>query len=78
MLAANANVVEGNIIGLKTRGNGQARQNGTHGGGYDQSGILVEDSTAGLVMGGTDRRTRNIISGNVGNGITWMACPRGR
>jgi Ca2+-binding RTX toxin-like protein len=60
-LGANGTVVQGNVIGMNLVG--------TLAVGNGLSGISVIDGSDGTVIGGLSALTRNVISGNGGNGI---------
>jgi titin len=56
-----ANIVEGNFIGTDATG--------TKGIANDGAGVLIAADASGNVIGGTSPGSRNIISGNAGNGV---------
>src|SRR5262249_49004187 len=56
------NVIQGNYVGIDLSGT-VARANGA-------SGVLVQNGSANNTIGGTTPAVRNIISGNVNNGVT--------
>ena len=58
---ANANLVEGNDIGTNASGTGAI--------GNGLAGVIVESSASHNTVGGTTSGSRNVISGNVGDGI---------
>jgi Ca2+-binding RTX toxin-like protein len=71
LFSASPVVVQGNIIGLNAAGNA-ALANGTLNlSGYDHSGILVQDGTHNMTIGGTAAGAGNVISGNVADGINF-------
>src|SRR5207248_4971602 len=63
LYAATDSAVEGNLIGLNAAGSARLANGG--------SGILVQNGTTGVTIGGTATGSRNIISGNAGYGINF-------
>ncbi|HTC94262.1 MAG TPA: hypothetical protein VK699_12550 [Terriglobales bacterium] len=57
----NANLVQGNFIGLNAAGNGALGNSG--------NGVSVSSNATNNVIGGTTIAARNVISGNVNNGV---------
>jgi len=70
---SNNNLVQGNLIGTSIFGTG-AIPNG-HGDGFTVvfHGVQIAFGAQGNVIGGTAAGARNIISGNVGNGVDIIA-----
>src|SRR5262249_7873870 len=64
--AANGPIIQGNFIGTDVTGNA-AISNGT--GEEDSFGILSLSTKSGIMIGGTTPHARNVVSGNLGNGI---------
>ena len=61
-LGSDANVIQGNLIGTDVTGN-VALANTTH-------GIRISTDAAGNIVGGTDPSARNVVSANLGEGIS--------
>ena len=64
--ATDGGAIEGNLIGTDFRGT-LAVPNGT---GAELGGVVLEEGTSDVTVGGTTAAARNVISGNDGSGIT--------
>ncbi len=62
---SNGNVITGNFIGTNTAGTA-ALPNGSQG----QGGVILVSSASNNTVGGTTPAARNLISGNIGEGIS--------
>jgi hypothetical protein len=64
------NLVAGNFIGTSVTGN-KALPNGTYTGPYrvEDDGVAIDDGASNNTIGGTTPAARNVISGNLGDGV---------